>query len=504
MNSYNNDTSDLFNPIFNDDDSSNKFQNYLMKKKLKFNHKQIKKQRSRSLPIINYSVEVMKKKSLVPPLPPINLTSLKEIDLNEILKNPQLRHDILFDPQLQFRPNLDGERGKRKKSIIDKYWLEIKKECSQFFVPVNTENGPSLIRLPLLFQTLKDILLSLLPMKNRTVIYQVFDLELIYQQLNHYNFDFIKLSKFLHLFFKNHCAPMRDELVNNMYSKFESSFSNGSLDDLIDGLKLIFQILECMKLDIANHQIRLLRPVLIETAIDFEKDYFSQLLMFNKINLDDSMSWFKQNYQSNLADSKINNEVSEDNLKVNLMLSIFNLLSCQQLNNEFPQTLTFDHTRLVLLRADIRQIIVLKLCLILYNNLVNQTGKTKMDASKIKQDILSIVTDNNGNIKWTKNINMISLQLIKYLGISPSDSQFKTLNEFSNNWLAKQIQPSSKVYQLMEDNYFNNLFKMIGKSVNEEEIGDDINDTIANRLLILINFNWNVFGDYYTQSIQSL
>ena len=53
--------------------------------------------------------------------------------MHEILKNPQLRHDILFDPQLQFRPNLDGERGKRKKSIIDKYWLEVRKECQGFF-----------------------------------------------------------------------------------------------------------------------------------------------------------------------------------------------------------------------------------------------------------------------------------------------------------------------------------------------------------------------------------
>ena len=69
----------------------------------------------------------------IPSLPPINLQSLKEIDLHEILKNPQLRHDILFDPQLQFRPNLDGERGKRKKSIIDKYWLEVRKECQGFF-----------------------------------------------------------------------------------------------------------------------------------------------------------------------------------------------------------------------------------------------------------------------------------------------------------------------------------------------------------------------------------
>lgn len=48
------------------------------------------------------------------PFPPINLQGLKEIDLQEILKNPQLRHDIIFDPLLQFRPNLDGERGNKK------------------------------------------------------------------------------------------------------------------------------------------------------------------------------------------------------------------------------------------------------------------------------------------------------------------------------------------------------------------------------------------------------
>ena len=33
--------------------------------------------------------------------------------------------------------------------------------------------------------------------------------------------------------------------------------------------------------------------------------------------------------------------------------------------------------------------------------------------AKIQQEILAIVTDDNGNIKWTKNISAISLQLVK-------------------------------------------------------------------------------------------
>lgn len=42
--------------------------------------------------------------------PPITRTTLKELDLHEILRNPQLRHDVVFDPNLMFRPNHDGER----------------------------------------------------------------------------------------------------------------------------------------------------------------------------------------------------------------------------------------------------------------------------------------------------------------------------------------------------------------------------------------------------------
>lgn len=42
--------------------------------------------------------------------PPITRSTLRELDLSEILRNPQLRHDSVFDPNLMFRPNYDGER----------------------------------------------------------------------------------------------------------------------------------------------------------------------------------------------------------------------------------------------------------------------------------------------------------------------------------------------------------------------------------------------------------
>ncbi|EPE25308.1 TPR-like protein [Glarea lozoyensis ATCC 20868] len=46
--------------------------------------------------------------------PPVTKASLSELDIDKIVHNPRLRHDINFDPDLHFRPNLDGEKERRK------------------------------------------------------------------------------------------------------------------------------------------------------------------------------------------------------------------------------------------------------------------------------------------------------------------------------------------------------------------------------------------------------
>lgn len=43
-------------------------------------------------------------------IPPITRSSMAELEFVEVLKNAQLRHDIVFDDVLRFRPNLDGDR----------------------------------------------------------------------------------------------------------------------------------------------------------------------------------------------------------------------------------------------------------------------------------------------------------------------------------------------------------------------------------------------------------
>jgi hypothetical protein len=48
--------------------------------------------------------------TFIPMTPPITLNTLKELDLYEILDQEQLRHDLVLNNSLLFRPNNDGER----------------------------------------------------------------------------------------------------------------------------------------------------------------------------------------------------------------------------------------------------------------------------------------------------------------------------------------------------------------------------------------------------------
>lgn len=472
-------------------------------------------------------------------LPPINLQSLKEVDLHEILKNPQLRHDILFDPQLQFRPNLDGERGRRKKTVIERYWTEVENECKQFFIADATLRTPTpkISRLPILFTTLRDILISLLPVKDRVPVNEIMDIDLLVQQLSHGSFDFVAMAKWLGEVFKSHCAPMRDQWVSDMISKFQQAYEENSVDKLVQGLRTIFSILEAMKLDVANHQIRILRPVLIETAVDFERDYFNQLINHCKIDISDSLKWYYRNYHKNADPSKDPDFKDVDSMRAIIVSSIIDLLSCRNMASEFPSTLAFDHTRLVLLRADVRQLVCVQLCVVLYKQLLGnyqpaasyRVAGSKHDVvTKVQEEILAIVTDDNGNVKWTRNVQAIALQLVKNVVTNPTTGEQTVPNlpqplvDFSYNWLIKQIQPSSDVYGLMEVRIFKELLdEIVNKTTFDESISIQTMSTdsksstgtrfkkvdlemtnIATRIATLVKFHWSVFGDYYSDYLK--
>ncbi|CAN6622086.1 hypothetical protein TRVA0_008S03202 [Trichomonascus vanleenenianus] len=478
--------------------------------------------------------------------PPVNAQSLREIDLQEIFKNPQLRHDIIFDPQLQFRPNLDGERGKRKRMVADRYWDAVVAEFE--FVAaqpagVEADLMPN-SKLPLLFHTLREILLSLLPVKDRVYVDSVLDPELLVQQLRHAALDFAALAHWLSGVFKAHCAPMRDAWVDQMVSRVELGVETRSPRRLVDGIRLVFAILEAMKLDVANHQIRTLRPMLVDTAVEFEQDYYTQVIDKGKMSLQDSLEWFKNGLGKYSAQFTAEQHGVDTN-RAALVYSLLRLLSCsaEDIVADFPTTFGFDFSRLAGFRAELRKVVCLHLCVLLYQQMVQSHAKTVAPSkarlamasclggetvAKLKQDLLAIIEDSLGNSKWTKNTQALALEITKRVRGAfhgPEDTIDQTMVDTCLGWLSKHLQPRSDLYKLLETKTTNGLLQILCKSMSVLSPLDSTTTCsttcptpapgtaspvykemlqLADRVLVLVRFHWGVFGKFYVAYVSSL
>jgi hypothetical protein len=109
-------------------------------------------------------------------------------------------------------------------------------------------------RLPVLLLELRTILLSLLPepSQGHADVAQALDADLLAQEVLHGVLDASRLARFMGHTLKLHCAPMRDELVDQMVACVESGWSpdpiGGKGPAVARGLRMCFEILELMKL----------------------------------------------------------------------------------------------------------------------------------------------------------------------------------------------------------------------------------------------------------------
>lgn len=162
-------------------------------------------------------------------LPPINRTALRELELDEILTNSQLRHDLCFDPNLKFKPSAD----EASITLSETYWAEVKSEA----------DSGALYRIPLLLAEIRQILIELLPNgdEQKADIFSNIDPKLVAQQIQHGIMNPTALVNYLSKLIKTNCAPIRDDLVDEMVLICGKG-------DISNTLKIAFELMEWMKL----------------------------------------------------------------------------------------------------------------------------------------------------------------------------------------------------------------------------------------------------------------
>jgi hypothetical protein len=191
-------------------------------------------------------------KEFPPPLePPVTKKTLSELDVNKIVHNPKLRHDINFDPDLHFRPNLDGEKGRRKTQKADKFWETMRTQLRDYLM--NREEFEKDLRevewcLPATLKAIKGILETLVPQRDRSSVEETFNTDLLMQQFRKGVADLPKLASWLSQLLKCHCAPMRDTWVDGMVTEISKGDQEGDVALLVLGMRNLLGVLEAMKL----------------------------------------------------------------------------------------------------------------------------------------------------------------------------------------------------------------------------------------------------------------
>lgn len=302
--------------------------------------------------------------------PPVTRSTLSELDVSKIIHNPKLRHDINFDPELHFRPNLDGEKGRRKQEKANQFWRTLKQELSEFII-----DRPSFIykhgdsdewTLPILLKAVKDIIQTLVPQRDRQFLEEGLNVELLMQQFHKGVADLEKLALWLSRVLKSHCAPMRDEWVDTMYNQLSNGNRNMDLDELVTGMRSLLSVLEAMKLDVANHQIRCLRPVLIEDTTHFEHKFFMKRMESGKTDISMSRQWYKDAEQT-YTDARAHPSQSFGDMGV-FFEGLSRLMLPSAWDERLPNTFLFDEERLMKLRADVLDAINLEVCMRIYED----------------------------------------------------------------------------------------------------------------------------------------
>jgi hypothetical protein len=281
-----------------------------------------------------------------------------------IINNPKLRHDVNFDRDLHFRPNLDGSKGKQKMLQADQYWKALEVEFAVYAIlqqrRMQSNNEPhwyrtmklALKRLPNVFVAIRDILKTLVPDQDQRSVTDRLDVAHLVDQVHNGVCDLVDLANWLAKILKNHCAPMRDCLVDAMQKTIIAGATEGREDKLVSGLRSLMTILEAMKLDVANHQIRHMRPLLIEDTINFQRKYNAHRLFAGKVDGPKSKLWL-QNEMELMCSTPLDALVSA---------TIRDLLLYSPSNLPSASSFYLDVDRLRTLRSELLNTIYLDLC----------------------------------------------------------------------------------------------------------------------------------------------
>lgn len=336
-----------------------------------------------------------------PRQPPVTVASLAQLDISCIFNNIHIRSGVNFETDLHFMP-IKGCLAEQRQKMAQRYWLALAAEFqahahSQKICCADNEksdvvNTTFTPRLPQLFVDLRELLQMLVPIYEHANIHENLDVSFLMQQIKNGVLDIIRLSSWLALMLKKYCAPMRDLWADQMLVQMKSAASKCNTVMLVKGIEKLFSVLEAMRLvsadaggakccigglmrgqDVANHQIRTFRFLLLEDTIAFQQKFFHQKFVEGAIEFKICREWFKEVMDDHRSSAHWTQNDDPKTVKYGAFITgVLSTLLTASGQAKLPPSFNLDLRRLECIKHDIEDLFYLRTALAVFDELCLQ------------------------------------------------------------------------------------------------------------------------------------
>nr|XP_020019680.1 T-complex protein 11 homolog isoform X2 [Castor canadensis] len=408
--------------------------------------------------------------------------------------------------------------GKVKETMHNDFWDHLKDQLSA--TPPDFNCALELLK------EIKEILLSLLlPRQSRlrSEIEEALDMEFLKQEAERGALNVSCLSKYILNVMTLLCAPVRDEAVQKLEN----------ITDPIRLLRGIFQVLGLMKMDMVNYTIQSLQPQPQEHSIQYERAVFQEQLNKQPGLLSHTTKWLTQaaadlttpppacpdTPDSSSMAGPSPNEVANnpEPLSPAMVLSqgFLNLLLWDPENEEFPETLLTDRTRLQELESQLHQLTILASVLLVASSFSGSVlfGSPQF-VDKLKRITKSLLEEFNSRpeeamLSVSEQVSQEIHQSLKNMGLAAlsSDSTTSLMGQLQNiakkeNCVCSVI--DQRIHLFLKCCLVLGVQRSLldlpgGLTLIEAELAE-----LGQKFVSLTHHNQQVFGPYYTEILKSL
>ncbi|EZA54345.1 T-complex protein 11-like protein 1 [Ooceraea biroi] len=414
------------------------------------------------------------------------------------MKNMALAHEIAVDKnfQLQKLEPEDGSFHRRVKEIMHKaFWNLLAEQLA--------ETPPNYSHALVLLKEIKESLEELVPPQNSRIkknIREVLDLDLIKQLAEKDALNFHHYAQYIVTTMSKICAPVRDEKIRELSQQV----------DVIEIFKGVMELLQLMRLDLANFTITMMRPNIIASSIEYEKAKFADFLKVNSNGLQYTEKWLLRHFDA----EKMTGSSSSAGV-ANIRQITHSLLTEAYLDllewdfNPDAETLMLDQGRLLELRDITSRLSIIGSVILLVNNTVGAPIHGVSSFKKnIKQHLNVLLESVHSNKDLEAAMPNIVLQVktdvkttLQEINAAEMSGELEALLE---GQVVDVADTKHKIRYLVSLRIRQFLQKIIqSQSIAPQQVPPGLSSlqeeltAVAARFVILVSHNRSVFGEYY-------